>query len=403
MEGALKIGSKAAGLLKTLFLRHAPMKWIEAAKNGQAEAEALIAKVKLRKWGYVGEHLLKRVANEGAYFRHGEGATYRARSVNNGEMVALREVSTSRMGLLDALNGWARGKPEWAKLKSWHGKWGIAGFRNTSEAASVVRSQPKSKYPIGMLKGVSEELDAFIARQPKGKYGYAEVDCYEVPYDQDVLLNFEKDPNKPVKMKSGFAWDASGKKHVLAKGFKLIDLGDYFLLVDPLGNPVIQDVDIASIYKTRSTVQLSKTGPKVQEPGTYSGSHNQREGKPGNVEDDFVLEEVENYRLFESNGEIYDPNKHGGSAGSTGHGEHNLAQGKKGWTPLHDDGTFDKEKILVFLPYRSLMGDMLHSCLRCELFEFAGWKEYLEFCEVNHIRMPWNSAGRNNPALNLKH
>jgi hypothetical protein len=116
-----------------------------------------------------------------------------------------------------------------------------------------------------------------------------------------------------------------------------------------------------------------------------------------------VIEEMENYHLFESNGEVYDPNKHGGSGGSTAHGENNLSQGKKGWTPLHDDGSFDQEKILVFLPYRSLTGDVTHAGLKCDLFEFAGWKEYLQFCEANNIRMPWLSSGKNNSALKLRH
>ena len=110
---------------------------------------------------------------------------------------------------------------------------------------------------------------------------------------------------------------------------------------------------------------------------------------------------MENYRLFEQNGEIYDPNKHGGASGSTGHGESNLSKGKKGWTPLHDDGTFDSEKILVFLPYRSLLGDIKSGFLKCELFEFDGWKEYLQFCEANKIRMPWSSSGKNNAPLKL--
>ena len=168
----------------------------------------------------------------------------------NGEMVALREVSTSRKGLLDALSGWAhRQGQSGPELKSVAcSKWGIAGFKITPETSAIVKAQPKSKYPLGMLKGVNAELDALIAKHPN-------VDAYEVPFDQEVLLNFEKGLNKPVKMKNGFDWGASGNKHSLAKGFRFIDLGDHFLLVDHFGQS-------RSEFRTSTSRAFTRRAPR---------------------------------------------------------------------------------------------------------------------------------------------
>lgn len=347
MKGAISLGSKGMQVLKNLFLKYTPKQWQEAGREALSVMQAKAAKYAAGKHGYLGDHLMRRYTEITKYFRKGEDAVFRERSRTQNEMIVIRGPSLERIEWLTKLRGWLDGKPEWIKAKSWMGWHGIVGIPKTAEIEAIVTAGKRSNYPMGNLKGVFDEVDDYIAK-------HAQRPAYEVPYGK----NF----NDPVKGKPVFDWDAAGANYSLAKGAKLVDIGDRYILVDALGRPICQDLDIGSIVKMGTPT-----------PGAHLPS-----GK-GNPEDNFLAEDIWNYRFFQKTWEMYNPIKHGGAGGSARHAVENRAAGKKHWTCREGSGYLDEE-LFVYLPVPGPGGSR-----SSDVFHFKGWGEFEEFCKLNGI------------------
>lgn len=346
MGGAMKIGSKAAGMLKTLVLRYAPSQWLEAGQEGMATMRAAAKKMANSRWGYMREDLMERVADFSKLFERGEDAVFRRRSAANGEMIVIRGPSSDRLSWLQKLKGWIDGKPEWIKAKSWMGWHGIVGIPKTPEIRAIVEQGARSRYPMGNLRGVFEEVDAFIAQ-------HSTCEAFEVPYGKNFT--------DPIKGKKVFDWDAAGANYSLAKGAKLVDIGDRYILVDSLGRPICQDLDIGMMQKLGTP---------------HSGAHLPK-GR-GNPEDNFLTEEVMNYQFYSETGNMYNPIKHGGAGGSDAHIFHAKAAKQGHWSP-REGGGFAEEPLYVYLPKDRGKGST------AELFKFKGWAEFEIFLKENHF------------------
>lgn len=366
LGAAGKAGAKASGILKELFVKFAPARWKQVAEDIANAAKQKAATAGTR-WGYAREDLLRK-ADITKYFRAGEDAVFLRRAKQNGEMIVIREPSSDRLAVLKGTNGWADGKPEWIKAKSSTGKFGIVGFKVTSEAVAVIEAGRSSRpYPAGNLKGISPELDAIIAK-------HQTLPSWEVPYGKTF-----KEPEKGMSV---FDWDAAGANHSLAKGAHCVKLGDRYLVVDALGRPICQDLDIGAIAK-----QGQKSGGEHLSPSELR-QQMAREGRTGQArnfpEDDFHAEEVLNYQIFQATGQGANMIKHGGLGGSGRHISEGVKANTKHWSPLKKDGTYDKEKLIVFLPIKQPTG------MNAACFEFAGYAELEAFCKANNFPFNFN-------------
>jgi hypothetical protein len=371
LAAAGKAGAKASGLIKELFVRFAPERWKQVA-----EEIAVAAKQKSNavgaKCGYLREDLLRK-ADIGKYFRKGEESVFLKRARENSEMFVIREPSNDRLAVLKGTSGWADGKPEWIKAKSSTGKFGIVGFKVTDEAVAIIEAgRPSRPYPSGNLKGIAPELDAIIAKNPN-------LPSWEVPYGKTF-----KEPEKGMKV---FDWDAAGANHSLARGARCVKIGDRYVIVDALGRPICQDLDIGAISK-----RGQKEGGEHLSPSQLRQQmeKEKRQGKARNFpEDDFYAEEVMNYQIFEATGQGANMIKHGGLGGSNRHISESIKKDinnkdKMHWSPLREDGSYDPEKLIVFLPIKE--GErMTAGC-----FEFAGYAELEVFCKANHFPFNFN-------------
>jgi hypothetical protein len=346
MGGAMKIGSKAAGVFKSLVLRYAPAQWLEAGQSGMATMRSAAKKMANSRWGYMREDLMERVTDFSKLFERGEDAVFRRRSAASGEMIVIRGPSADRLQWLQKLRGWIEGKPEWIKAKSWMGWHGIVGIPKSPEIDAIVRQGARSRYRMGNLQGVFDEVDAFIAQHPT-------CEAFEVPYGKNFT--------DPIKGKKVFDWDAAGANYSLAKGAKLVDIGDRYILVDSLGRPICQDLDLGMIQKL---------GTK------HSGAHLPK-GR-ANPEDNFLAEEVMNYQFYTETGNMYNPIKHSGAGGSDAHIYYSKQAGKNHWTPREGAG-FAEEPLYVYLPKDRGKGTV------SELFKFKGWAEFELFLKENHF------------------
>ncbi|MDX2267235.1 MAG: hypothetical protein NW208_03960 [Bryobacter sp.] len=347
MKGAISLGSKGMAVLKNLFLKYTPAKWKEAGQEALSAIKNKAAQAAAGKHGYLGEQFMKRFTNVTKYFAKGEDAVFRERSAKQNEMIVVRGPSSERLQWLTKLRGWIDGKPEWIKAKSWMGWHGIVGIPKTAEISAIVEQGARSNYPMGNLKGVFKEVDEYIAKN-------ATRPAYEVPYGKNFT--------DPVKNKKVFDWDAAGANYSLAKGAKLVDIGDRYIVVDALGRPICQDLDIGSIVKL----------------GTPTPGAHLKSGK-GNPEDNFLAEDIWNYRFFQKTWYMYNPIKHGGAGGSARHAVENRAAEKPHWS-CRENGGFIDEELLVYLPYRDSAGRMTS-----DLFHFKGWGELEQFCKANDI------------------
>lgn len=360
MEGALAVGAKACAMLKGLFSKYAPPKWVEAAKSGQAEAQARVASVRARFWGYAAEHLLKTVPHPETLFRPAELRFLFRRSAKEREMILIREPSSDRMQWLEKLARWVEGKSTFLKAKSGTGWHGLLCVSRNGEVAEALAGQTSRPYAMGNLRGVFKEIDEIIAKNP-------ELPSYELPIGKNCT-----DVNGKC-----FDWgkpDHPNTRNMAdAKGYRLVDLGaadpslkGKMLVIDPLGRPVVQDLDIGSLQKC----------------GTPSAGSHLPKPKKGDAfpEDHFYNEEMMNWSInAEETAGTYNPFKHGGRGGSV---RHRIEQGEKGWTPRLKDGTFKPEELYVFLPFRQ--GGWTSG-----LFKFEGWGEFEAFCKANHIVFPF--------------
>jgi hypothetical protein len=360
MEAAVKCISKAAEVLKTLFLRHAPMKWVEAANAGLPKLQAKITELHTRMYGYAEDRLLKHVPDPRAIFRKGEVDYYLRRSAKKREMIVIREPSEDRMEWLHKLYGWAQGKAQFIKAKSstgWHGLLCVA--RNGEVAEALAHSAPQP-YPMGNLRGVFPEIDAVIAKCPS-------CPSYELPIGKNCT-----DENGGC-----FDWGTKENPNLRnmrdAKGYRVVDLGHAdpklkgkLLVVDALGNPVVQDTDIASIKKGREA----------------AGTHLEPGKDTAHPEDNFRAEDEMNVEIEqdEESG-VYRSVQHSGGGGAEAHRREQHARGEKHWNPWDaKKGVYKKEALYVFLP-------MKRGGWSSNLFKFEGWAEFVEFCTKNQIHM----------------
>jgi hypothetical protein len=379
LAAAGKAGAQASGLLKELFVKFTPQRWKQVAEEIAIAAKQKAAVAGAR-WGYAREDLLRK-ADITKYFRKGEENVFLRRAKNQGEMIVIREPSNDRLAVLKGTSGWADGKPEWIKAKSSTGKFGIVGFKATDEAVAVIEAgRPSRPYPTGNLKGISEELDAIIAKNPN-------LPSWEVPYGKTF-----KEPEKGMMV---FDWDAAGANHCLAKGARCVKLGDRYLIVDALGRPICQDLDIGAIAKQGQKVGGEHLSPsELRQQMAEEGRTGKARNKP---EDDFYAEEVMNYQIFQDTGQGANMIKHGGLGGSNRHIAEGVKANTEHWSPLKKDGTYDKEKLIVFLPIKQPTG-MSAAC-----FEFAGYADLEAFCKANNFPFNFNQLSQKTQAARAGH
>ncbi len=369
MEGAMMVGSKAIGILKNLVTRYTPEEWLKSAEELMGQARHKVAQARARVYGFAAENLLKAVPNPGRLFQKGELDYFLGRSAKNHEMIVIRGPSAERMEWLTKLQGWLEGKSEWIKAKSWMG-WNVGGrltglvgvpkaALDQALAKAGMKLQPRPPYEMGNLKGVFKEVDAYIDNLPGSnrKISTSPVrPSYEIPIGLKIEINV---PGKG-EMKL-FDWDAARHKGADAQGYRLVDVGDTYLIVDPLGRPVCQDLDLGAIQRMGTPA------------GAMPGSH-LRAGKI-NPEDDFFAQEMMNWEMAQANGQQpYNPIKHGGAGGSIRHVAESQAAGKKHWSARGKSGAYDAEELYAFLPVAG--GGS-------KLFKFDGWAEFEQFWKAN--------------------
>jgi hypothetical protein len=329
--------------------------------------------------GYAKEHLCRKVEDISHLLRKSEDSYWRERCAKEHEITVLREMDPRRKALLENLHGWAQGKAEWIKAKSWMGWHGIVGIPKSAEVLEAIGRMKRcpNNYKMGNLKGASPEIDAFIAHHP-------ECLMYELP----IGVNFKVEGVKNGKLKvlDAFDWKAGAHKPQVrpsvregggtvtipggheADGYRLVDVGDRLIIVDRLGNPVIQDVDIGGIWKRPGKGQVSQPGAHLESGKT-------------NPEDNAELADEINYKMSKKDGflfGVYNVIFHGAAGGSARH----TARGGA-WSPKGKDGSYDHEKLFVYLPCRTLTG------WKTELVAFEGYPQFIEFCHANGLGCPW--------------
>ena len=344
MEGAMRLGSKAIGILKNLFLKYAPEDWIAAGRKYKGAVEHKVAQARAAKYGYAGEHILQLVPDPLKIFLKGEHHFFLARAARDGEMIVIRGPSLDRMAWLEKLQGWLEGKPEWIKAKSWHGWHGLLCIPKVPEVTAALKV-PKAPYQLGQLKGVFKEVDEVIA---------SKITCpaYEVPFGLELHYEYQ---GKDYK---AFDWKAAGVKQADAQGYRLVDIGDRYLIVDSLGRPVCQDLDLGAIQRVGTPV------------GAVPGSHLPSGKRAGNPEDNFAAEDMMNWKMSELTGYMYNAIKHGGGGGSA---RHHALGGP--WTPRGTPKDWN-EILYVFLPVFGVGKT-------ARLFKIDGWGEMEKFWNAN--------------------
>jgi hypothetical protein len=170
-----------------------------------------------------------------------------------------------------------------------------------------------------------------------------------------------------------FDWEAARHNQADARGYRLVDVGDSYLVVDSLGRPICQDLDIGGVQKL-GTPADAMTGGHV-EAGRV------------NPEDNYVIQEMANWEMYMESGDVYSPYKHSAS-GSNRHiaeteakaaklraeGKHEEAAKLKPWKPRNKDGSYDSEALYVVLPIAGGGSEMFF----CE-----GWAALEEFWKAN--------------------
>lgn len=377
MEGAMKIGTKAIALFKKLITEYAPAKWLKAAEEMKGAAQHKAAQARAKVYGFMSENLLKHVPDPMKLFRKAEYDFYLARASKNKEMVVVRGPSAERIDWLTKLRGWMEGKAEWIKAKSWMG-WkvngratGLVGVPKAAlnEAMSKVglKLTPMSPYPMGNLKGVFKEVDDYVdslAGAARNNHSYAATrPSYDLPRGVEIKVDV---PGKG-EMKV-FDWKAAGANHADCQGYRLVDVGDTYIVVDSLGRPVCQDLDIGVMQKMGT--------PAGDLPGSHLPS-----GR-GNPEDNYIAQEMANWQMGQADGYMYGPSKHGGAGGSMRHSAEGAKAKKPHWTPKQKDGSYDAEDLYIFLPVAGGGSKM---------FKLDGWKQFEEFWKANQalIGSPW--------------
>lgn len=343
-ESLMRLGSKAIKVLKALVLKYAPEEWLAAGRKYKGTVDHKVAQVRAAKYGYVGEQILKIVPEPMKIFLKGEHKFFLTRAARDGEMIVIRGPSLDRMAWLEKLQGWLEGKPEWIKAKSWHGWHGLLCIPKVPEVTAALRT-PKPPYAMGQLKGVFEEVDAVIATKPI-------CPSYEVPFGLELKYKYQ---GKEYK---AFDWEAAGVKHADAQGYRLVDIGDRYLIVDSLGRPVCQDMDLGAIQRIGTPA------------GGQPGSHLPSGRRKGNPEDNYAAEEMMNWEMSLDSGFMYNAVKHSGAGGSARH----RARGGP-WTPRGTPKDWD-ETLYVFLPVAG-------AGKNARLFKIDGWGEMEKFWNAN--------------------
>jgi hypothetical protein len=353
MEGAMRLGSKAIGVLKNLFLKYGPEDWVQAARKYKGMAEHKVAQVRAAKYGYVGEQLLKIVPDPAAIFLKGESNFFLSRAAREQEMIVIRGPSVDRMAWLEKLQGWLDGKAEWIKAKSWHGWHGLLCIPKVPEVTAAL-TKPKPPYDLRNLKGVFKEVDDFVA-------GRFNCPAYEIPFGLDLHYNYQGTDYK------AFDWKAAGVNHADAQGYRLVDIGDRYLIVDSLGRPICQDLDLGAIQRIGTPVG-DKPGSHLE--SGLKGKNRQTGVQENNHEDNYAAQEMMNIKMSDQTGYMYSAIKHGGAGGSARH--HAMGGGWSARNTIKDWN----ETLYVFLP-------VFGAGKTARLFKMDGWGEMEKFWNAN--------------------
>lgn len=318
------------------------------------------------KFGYFAEHLLQRVnSGKEIHLRESEYKTFM--EIGKDHCAVVRIGDADRVAHLDS-GLWARGKPTWMGQKSGvaseilvdgkHDFSGMLAFRKTEVAEGLTRAVNKNGKPKN-----------FNMKMLGGKFvGQGQRPVFEIP-DRDIMGENFKRPGEKLKI-----LDSKKYKQDREKCYLVQVSNDHFIIVDAMGQPFVQDVDIALIQAKK------QTGEGWEELGKGKRGMLQDSGKGG--PDSLRNEDAINRRirqLEEKRGKtsLYNLAEHGGDGGSP------LLTDKNGrviWSPLDKDGNWDQEELAVFLPTQ----------YGPRAFKFAGWKEFGAFCDANGLPFPYD-------------
>ena len=340
--------TKAAAKLFSLFKALTPEKVKEVLSEAAAKAEKHI-----RTNGYNFHELLKEPT--GVELEHAAREMYKDASLKNREILVVREPSALRGVWIAATEVWNRAKPMWMKMKSsagWHGLVCLA----RAEVENVNTLQRSGTFDLNAFKGVSQEIDAAIAAVPNSR----SVPKFRMPTDGRKLGLPEM----------GIDYSHTGKNNILLQGHYLVEIShEKFLIVDGTGAPYIPDLDVAM----------------RQQPGNKTaGSHL---SKPGQVvpEDDFVVEYHMNERYKAAGGHpTHDPSQHGGIGASIVYVLNAIKKGKSHWSPRLKDGTYQRERLVIFVPELDTHGRMSSN-----MYVLEGWGDFKTFAEANGLQFPF--------------
>lgn len=195
--------------------------------------------------------------------------------------------------------------------------------------------------------------------------GLGQKKVYEMPNRKLTGPN-PKDPSDPITL---FDYDLY-KQH--REKCYLVDMGqDQFLIVDSLGQPFIQDVDVALIQAKR------QRGDGWAPLGT-DAKGNQRSGPDNLVNEDAMNNRVKALEWEKGNASTYNMVLHGGNGASPMYLDPKTGRVK--WSPLRKDGTWQQEELVIFLPTKK----------GPRAFKFPGWKELGKFCDDNGLAFPYD-------------
>ncbi len=320
----------------------------------------------LRTHGYKGRELLKNAAD--SPLEPASISMYKQSCVKQREILVVREPDVLRSLWIKAVHVYNNAKPMWLKAKSsagWHGLVCLTeaeAFGLKGKHMSTLQQAP-GMFDLGNFKGVSPEIDAIIA---EGRYR----EMYDLPTDG-------RDFGAAID------YEATGKNNVNLKGHKLVDAGEgKYIIVDALGRPYVSDLDLA----TRQQVGTAHAGDHIQPHAPP--------GRAASPEDNIIAEFDMNQMYWQAGGHpFHAPNNHGGKTGSVGFeiaGQAidgtRAAAGlppQKRWKPKEADGSWKKERLIVFLP--ELVGGRVES----KMYAFDGWGDFKKFAELNNFEFPW--------------
>jgi hypothetical protein len=310
---------------------------------------AHVAAAYIRGKGYARRDLLKDASD--TPLEAAAVTMYKRTSEKNREILVVREPDAQRAAWVKS-NMQQNAKPPWLKARSKDGIHGLVCLRKADVPGPL---KPAGQFEVAQLRGFNEAFDA--------EHLPSHLPMYEMPLDGRKIGN-----NQEID------YHYTGHGNIELRGHKLVDLGDRFIVVDAMGRPYVSDLDLA----TRQRPGLSQAGAHLP----------QRKPGEGSLEDHPMLQYDMNQEYHRAGGNpTHNPNLHGGGGATVVYTRENLANGKVPgkdfWTPREADGSYKKERLIIFIP------EWVNGRIQSRMYAFDSWADFKTFAKANNMECPF--------------